>query len=83
MIEWRRVIQSYVCDECGAGPGYPCITKSGKVKTECHAIRGQDADRCKCGARLSSETDIGGLCARCEQVRSLEIERATKYQRRR
>lgn len=83
MIDWKRIQQSFPCKECDAAPGEPCVTKNGNRKTECHAIRWDDADRCrKCGDRLPADFDPGELCDRCKQVRRLEIERATYHVRR-
>lgn len=83
MIGWRAIQQSFPCKECGAPPGEPCRTKNGHLKYECHAIRWEGADRChKCGDRLAADQEPGELCERCKLIRHLEIERATKYQRR-
>lgn len=29
MIEWKKILESYPCETCGAAPGNPCITISG------------------------------------------------------
>jgi hypothetical protein len=80
---WRIVMESFPCKECNAAPGEPCYTKSGNQKTECHAVRWADAERChKCGERLPADYDPGELCDRCKLIRRLEIERATTWQRR-
>jgi len=42
---WRAAWQQYGCTRCGAAPGDPCVTDSGKVKYEPHVDR----------ARLASE----------------------------
>ena len=78
---WRLVLESYPCRTCAAKVGEPCrSTVTGRPTTTIHMDRVNSADRCtRCGERI----DPGGgqLCPRCALVRSLEIERATKYRR--
>lgn len=82
MIYWHEQALTFPCDVCTAEPGEECRTATGRPKTEVHASRGRQADRCpKCGARLLGEQVPGDLCGRCEQVRALEIERATYHVR--
>lgn len=81
---WRTVFLSYPCPTCGAGPGENCLSSTGNVRTECHVDRGRTADRCpKCRSMLAADAEPGDLCGRCQQVRALEVERATYHQRRR
>jgi hypothetical protein len=39
MIQWRKVSLAYPCEACGAPPGSPCISLSGKPKYEIHQRR--------------------------------------------
>jgi len=39
LLPWRAVAMEYPCEQCGAGPGEPCLTMSGKIKYEVHAWR--------------------------------------------
>jgi len=39
MIRWRQVVQQYGCTRCGAAPGEPCRTDTGKVRYEPHQDR--------------------------------------------
>jgi hypothetical protein len=81
--QWKKVRLSYPCVVCNASPGEPCYTSTGNPKSEVHAERGRDVDRCpKCGTRLPADYDPGELCDRCKQVRALEIERAQYHIRR-
>lgn len=82
---WRLVFLTYPCPTCGAAPGEKCVTSGGKPAREyTHAARGQQGTRChNCRALLGYDAEPGDLCGRCSLVRSLEIERATKWQRRR
>lgn len=80
---WRLVLRSYSCPTCGAAVGEPCQTTGGRTADIEHAERARYADRCpKCGTRLDSDTEPGSLCGRCQLVRALETERATKWVRR-
>jgi ribosomal protein S27AE len=82
MAPWRVVFESFPCPTCGAGPGEHCMTSNGNVRNETHVDRGRDAMRCpKCGGRLAFDAEPGDLCGRCEQVRALEVERATYHRR--
>jgi len=77
------VFMSYPCPTCGVGPGVRCVTVSGAESNTPHVDRTRHATRCpKCGAIVSAELDPGKLCDRCALVRSLELERATKWKRR-
>lgn len=76
---WLAAIESYPCPTCGAGPGDPCLTYTGNEKNEPHVDRGRVGDRCtQCGSRIHANSD-GPLCDRCELVRSLEVERSTRW----
>lgn len=39
MIRWKRIVQAYACPVCTAGPGDPCRTVNGNVKSEPHTDR--------------------------------------------
>jgi hypothetical protein len=83
MATWRVVFESFPCPTCGAGPGEHCTTTTGNRKSEPHVDRGRDGARCpKCRSHLAWDAEPGDLCGRCEQVRALEIERATVWKRR-
>jgi len=80
---WHVVFLTYPCPTCGAAVGDDCMTSGGKRADYVHAERTRHAARCpRCGTILSHEDDPGALCARCSLLRSLEIERATKWRRR-
>ena len=80
---WRLVFLTYPCDFCGALPGQPCVTKTGNVYPDVHAIRTQRKARCpRCGTVLAKDEEPGTLCLRCALLRRLEVERVTKWRRR-
>lgn len=80
---WRLTWLSYPCPTCGAAPGEDCLTTGGNVYRDVHADRTRRGNRCpRCGVIVDADHEPGQLCARCELVRSLEVERATRYQRR-
>lgn len=73
---------AHTCPRCGAPPGDVCRTSSGKEAKPPHYARTQLVRQCAhCGQPLDPDIEAGDLCARCQLVRSLEIERATKWQR--
>ena len=79
---WLAVFLSYPCPRCGAKPGEDCRTASRKRAPLPHAERTRNADRCpRCGVITAHHEDPGALCPRCALVRSLEVERATKFRR--
>jgi len=79
---WAAVFLTYPCPTCGAGPGEPCQTASGRVADIPHAGRTRNADRCpRCGSITGAEAEPGALCARCALVRALEVERSTTWKR--
>lgn len=82
---WTVVMLSYPCPVCGAAPGDKCVTTSGRTKSsDVHAERTRPllTNRCpKCGALTPADDEPGQLCARCELVRALEVERATTWKR--
>lgn len=81
---WRLVFLTYPCPTCGAEPGHDCQTASGHSYTDVHAARTRNGNRCpRCGQLVAYEDDPGSLCAKCQLLRSLEIERATLHRRRR
>jgi hypothetical protein len=83
MATWRVIFETHPCPTCGAPPGEHCRTATGRPRWETHVDRGRTADRCpKCRAHLAFDAEPGDLCGRCEQVRALEIERATTWKRR-
>jgi hypothetical protein len=75
---------TYPCPTCGAAPGEKCRTHTGnRINSAVHADRVADMNHCpRCGARTPADDEPGQLCARCELVRSLEVERATRHERR-
>jgi DNA-directed RNA polymerase subunit RPC12/RpoP len=78
---WRAVFDTYPCPTCGAEPGEPCTTTTGRLADIPHADRTRAASRCpRCGT-ITEATDPGALCPRCALVRSLEIERSTTWKR--
>jgi hypothetical protein len=78
---WLAVIESYPCDVCGVGPGERCVTNTLAPKSEPHASRARQADRCTvCGQRVHAESE-SDLCDRHERVRQLELERVTTWKR--
>lgn len=83
MATWRDIIESYPCPTCEAPVGHPCVTTTSGRKTDVpHAARATEGARCtSCTARLAHGWD-GPLCGRCQLIRDLEVERATKYRRR-
>jgi ribosomal protein S27AE len=79
---WRLIYLSYPCPTCDAAPGQDCRTTNGHLKHEVHADRARLGNRCpKCGTLVDADHLPDQLCARCELVRALETERASKYQR--
>lgn len=81
---WRLMYLSYPCPTCGVGPGEDCRTTGGRTKRDgVHADRARRGNRCpRCGTLTDADNLPGQLCARCELVRALEVERATRYERR-
>lgn len=80
---WRLIFTTYPCPTCGAKPGRDCRTVNGHVASQVHAARTAHAERCpRCGTHISADDEPGSYCARCQLLRALEIERATKYRRR-
>jgi hypothetical protein len=78
---WRTIFETYPCPVCGANPGEPCLTEKGNPTRLPHAMRTRNGNRCpNCGV-ITSWDNPGALCGRCELVRSLEVERATRYER--
>lgn len=63
MITWRRVALAYPCTCCGAPPGIPCYSNTGKRIWEIHQARAnlasandwRDPDDSSCGT-LPQET---------------------------
>lgn len=45
MIEWRRVALCYPCIACGAPPGKPCVTVTGRISYEVHNVRSEAASQ--------------------------------------
>lgn len=44
MAKWHIIALTYGCETCGAVPGQPCLTTSGRVKqTEVHTSRSNAA----------------------------------------
>jgi hypothetical protein len=80
---WRLVLLSYPCPDCGAAPGEPCTTRTGRAAQDyVHAARTRDAGRCpRCGVRLPADAEPGDLCDHCALVQSLELERYTHRRR--
>lgn len=79
---WRAVFLTYPCESCGAKPGEECVTSTGKVYRDVHADRARRGDRCpRCHTVIEHDVEPGSLCGKCSLLRSLEIERATKYRR--
>lgn len=80
---WHLVLRSYPCEHCGAGPGEPCVTESGRKVALEHSARQQLTGRCpRCSAMLDADHPPGTLCRHCALVRSLEVERHTHHRRR-
>lgn len=83
---WRTIFLTYPCPTCGVPAGHPCTTTNTNGTTArdyVHADRGRTGDRCAtCHALLPHGATPADLCARCAQVRALEVERATKHIRR-
>jgi ribosomal protein S27AE len=80
---WRLVYLSYPCPTCNAGPGEDCTTTTARIKREVHADRARLGDRCpKCGTLIEADHEPDQMCARCELVRALEVERSSVYRRR-
>lgn len=78
---WRLIFLTYPCPTCGAAPGEDCITSNGNIYKDVHAARTRDGNRCpRCGTKIAWDM-AGQLCGRCHLLRDLEVERATKYQR--
>ena len=79
---WLAVVESYPCPVCMSGPGDRCVTASGNTKSEPHAERTRQGDRCpRCGSQLNAATTTP-LCDHCQLVRDMETERATTWKRR-
>jgi hypothetical protein len=77
---WRRVLLSYPCPTCGAGPGDDCETSTGNRKFECHVSRSDAAERCRdCHTRLGADDVDQGAdrCPHCQLVHQLITERHT------
>jgi len=80
---WRLVFLTYPCPYCGAEPGDPCVTKTGKPWGDVHAARTDHGTRCpRCGTILAHDEEPGTLCTKCQLLRRLEIERVTHHRRR-
>ena len=78
---WRRSIESWPCQTCGASPGESCVTGSGRPTNLPHAARLRSTNRCQmCLALLPNEWE-DTICERCQLVRALEVERASHYRR--
>lgn len=77
---WHLAFLAYPCPTCKAEPGEDCITTGGRWAFP-HSARTRQANRCpRCGEVVAG--DPGALCDRCALVRSLEVERATRWVRR-
>lgn len=79
---WWIAHLSYPCSACGALPGARCTTASGQVADYVHSDRCRGGNQCAnpdCHALLPQGAGPADLCARCAQVRALEVERATKH----
>lgn len=80
---WQLVFLSYPCPACDAAPGEDCYTSTGRTTRQLHAERARQGNRCPhCGMLTNADDEPGQLCPRCELIRALEVERATKYKRR-
>lgn len=80
---WHVVFLTYPCPTCEAAPGEECFTQNGTIAQQMHAARTRQGNRCpRCGTLTPADDEPGQLCARCELLRALEVERATKYRRR-
>jgi ribosomal protein S27AE len=79
---WRLVFLTYPCPTCGADPGEECRTTGGRAYKQTHAARTRNGGRCpRCGTVLTHDDEPGTLCAKCQLLRRLEIERATRHRR--
>ncbi len=79
---WRAVYLTYPCEACGAKAGEDCTTVSGKPASYQHAARAARGARCpRCHQLIEHDIEPGSYCAKCQLLRALEVERATKYRR--
>jgi DNA-directed RNA polymerase subunit RPC12/RpoP len=80
---WHGLLLTYPCPTCGAQPNEDCLTRSGNPAQQPHRERARDAARCpRCGQHVEHDVDDpGAYCARCQLLRSLEIERVTRHRR--
>lgn len=80
LSRWRIIVRSYPCETCGAGPGDPCLSPSGKRALE-HVARANLVNHCpKCGTWVDAD-EPGIYCPRCQLLRDLNTERASHHKR--